>query len=179
MRIALVRHFKVKRGYPQKAFITPAELDQWIIEYDESDIEEQRVDLGSIQWQLCYSSDMTRALKTAEGIFQGKINVSKDLREIKPFWRINKNWRLPFILYPLIGRIAWLLKLPSQGEGRDQVKGRAERIIDEVLSQKAENILIVSHGGIMMFLKKELLKRGFRGPGFSVAEHGRLYIFEK
>ncbi|WP_269082515.1 hypothetical protein [Aneurinibacillus tyrosinisolvens] len=40
-------------------------------------------------------------------------------------------------------------------------------------------MLIVSHAALMMFMEKELLKRGFTGPKVKTAENGKLYLFEK
>jgi hypothetical protein len=39
--------------------------------------------------------------------------------------------------------------------------------------------LIVSHAGMMFYLRKELLRRGFYGPKFGIADNGRLYVFER
>jgi len=39
--------------------------------------------------------------------------------------------------------------------------------------------LVVSHAGVMLYLRKELLRRGFRGPSFRLAEPGRLYVLER
>jgi broad specificity phosphatase PhoE len=56
---------------------------------------------------------------------------------------------------------------------------RIQAVMDEILSQSEEDVLIVSHGALMMFMRKELLKRGFKGPRLKTPENGKLYIFEK
>ena len=82
MKIGLVRHFKVTRGYPKQLWITSADLTKWVSEYDESDVEEIPVDLGSVTWKSCYSSTLPRARTTAATIYQGKIKETEKLREI-------------------------------------------------------------------------------------------------
>jgi hypothetical protein len=52
-------------------------------------------------------------------------------------------------------------------------------VAKEILAPDRRNTLVVSHAGVMMFLHRELLKQGFAGPRFKVAEHGRLYLFER
>ena len=75
-------------------------------------------------------------------------------------------------------RLAWLLNHNSQPESKDDVKKRIEIALDQILGTE-KNILIVGHGGIMLFMRKELLKRGFIGPSFKNPKNGELYVFEK
>jgi hypothetical protein len=42
-----------------------------------------------------------------------------------------------------------------------------------------EDVLLVSHAGMMLFLSQELKRRGFQGPKLGVAEHARVYVFER
>lgn len=41
------------------------------------------------------------------------------------------------------------------------------------------NVLLVSHGAIMYYIRKELLINGFTGPSVTKAKNGFLYTFEK
>jgi hypothetical protein len=52
-------------------------------------------------------------------------------------------------------------------------------VLDEILNQGEEDVLIVSLGALMMFMRKEMLKRGFEGPKIKRPENGKLYLFEK
>jgi broad specificity phosphatase PhoE len=53
------------------------------------------------------------------------------------------------------------------------------RAVAEELSAPGADTLVVSHAGVMMFLRRELLRRGFTGPAFRLPENGRLYLFER
>ncbi|WP_044748436.1 histidine phosphatase family protein [Bacillus alveayuensis] len=177
MKVGLIRHFKVTRGYPNK-FVTSDELMKWADEYDASDVEENEIDLCNIEWKRCFSSDLLRAKITAEKAFNGKIVYLEELREIKlsPFFRLNI--RLPLFLHLFFIRVAWLFNHKSQLESKSDVIKRINAALDKILISN-EDVLIVSHGGIMMFMRKELMRRGFKGPKFRRPDHGKLYIFQK
>ena len=91
---------------------------------------------------------------------------------------IQTNIRLPFGLHIFLIRVAWLFGHKSQKEGKMEVVKRINRVLDKAIAQ-GEDILIVGHGGIMIFMRKELIKRGFPGPKFNRPENAKLYIFEK
>ncbi|SFG71955.1 hypothetical protein SAMN04487776_10388 [Priestia megaterium] len=60
-----------------------------------------------------------------------------------------------------------------------ETKRKAAAVLDRAISESEDDLLIVSHGGIMKFMRKELIKRGFKGPRFDIAVNGKLYLFEK
>ncbi|MGD6831289.1 histidine phosphatase family protein [Sutcliffiella halmapala] len=177
MKIGLIRHFKVTRGYPDNR-VTAEELLKWVEEYDASEVEENDLDLKNIDWKRCYSSDLPRAVKTAEKAFKGDISFLKELREITVAPIFPPNRRLPLKLHLLSIRMAWLFNHKSQPVSKRELQKRISDTLDKILFSK-ENTLIVSHGGVMMLLRKELLRRGFRGPEFKIANNGELYLFEK
>jgi broad specificity phosphatase PhoE len=177
MNVGLIRHFKVTRGYPDNR-VTAEELLKWVEEYDESEVEENDLDLKNIDWKRCYASDLPRAVKTAEKAFKGDITFLKELREITVAPIFPPNRRLPLKLHLLSIRMAWLFNHKSQPVSKRELQKRISDTLDKILSSK-ENTLIVSHGGVMMLLRKELLRRGFRGPEFKIANNGELYLFEK
>ncbi|WP_102262934.1 histidine phosphatase family protein [Mesobacillus jeotgali] len=177
MKIGLVRHFKVTLGYPSK-LVTSQELLTWQQEYNESNIEEVNIDHQGQKWSRCYSSDLERAKITAYRAFDGNITFLEDLREMSLYPVIHTEMRLPLWLHVTLIRLAWFLGHKSQKESKKEVLSRINRVLDEALVQ-GEDILIVGHGGIMMFMRKELLKRGFSGPKFNRPENAKVYIFEK
>lgn len=179
MKVGLIRHFKVTRGYPNSR-VTSDELLKWIEEYDASDVEENEIDLKNIDWQKCFSSDLPRAVKTAKKAFEGDITYLKELREITlaPVFPSSKR-RIPLKLHLLSIRLAWLFNHQSQPVSKADLRNKLNTTLDKILAGEEENVLIVSHGGVMMFLRKELLRRGFRGPEFKIANNGELYVFEK
>jgi broad specificity phosphatase PhoE len=71
-----------------------------------------------------------------------------------------------------------LLNHKSQPVSKLEIKKQLSETLDNILAGN-EDTLIVSHGGVMMFLRKELMRRGFRGPEFKIANNGQLYVFEK
>jgi broad specificity phosphatase PhoE len=179
MKVGLVRHFKVKKDFPKKLFISQNELCKWFEEYDHCDIEVGKVDLYDTKWNRCFSSDLTRAVKTAETIHNGKIIKLVDLREIKSSPIFKWNLKLPFLLWIIFVRIAWAIKHRSQPESMADIRKRISSALDKIFSQSEEDVLIVSHAALMIFMRKELVKRGFKGPKVGTPQNGKLYIFEK
>jgi len=177
MKVGLLRHFKVTLGYPNK-LVSSAELLQWQREYDESGLEEINIDLHGVEWKRCYSSDLGRARQTAEKAFSGHIFCSEDLREIAISPILKSGVKIPLWLYLSMIRTAWFFGHESQKESKKQVLERINKALDYALAH-GEDVLIVGHGGIMMFMRKELLKRGFSGPKLNRPENARIYIFEK
>jgi len=180
MKIGLVRHFKVKRGFPEKKFITGEEYLQWIKEYDASDIEIGEYDLQGIQWKKCFTSNMHRASKTAAHIYDGQVVITDQLREIRAYPISKRKIKLPVIVWIIMVRIAWFFNHKSQLESRQDVDQRINDLLDEILSQDQEDVLLVSHGGLMLFLRKELIRRGFIGPRLNgTPVNGKLYVYER
>lgn len=176
MKIGLLRHFKVALGYPNK-LVTSQELLIWQQEYNESRIEEVEINHQGQKWSKCYSSDLERAKITASKAFEGNVIFFQDLREMSLYPVIHAEMRLPLWLHVSLIRIAWFLGHKSQKESKKEVITRINRVLDEAIAQD-EDILIVGHGGIMMFMRKELLKRGFSGPRFNRPENAKVYIFK-
>ena len=176
MKIGLVRHFKVTRGYPSSP-VTSDELMKWVEEYDASEVEENLVDLKGIDWKGCYSSDLARAQTTAETVYEGEITLMEELREIRlsPLFRSNR--KLPFFLHITFIRLAWWFNHRSQPESRLEIEERIRSVVDRIIHE-GEDVLIVGHGGIMMFMRKELRKRGFTGPSFRRPSNGKLYVYQ-
>jgi broad specificity phosphatase PhoE len=177
VKIGLLRHFKVKLGYPSK-IVSSMELMEWQNNYDASDIEEIEVETLGVDWKRCYSSDLSRARITAEKTFIGEIIFSEDLREMKIYPIAGSKTRLPLWLHIFLIRVAWYFGHNSQKESKKQVLSRINQVLDEAIKH-GEDVLIVGHGGIMMFMRKELLKRGFIGPKFNRPDNAKIYLFEK
>ena len=177
VQIGLVRHFKVSRPYLTSQRMTPAEFVRWSTAYDDLPVQPAPIDLGGIDWQICYASNLSRAEKTARQIYDGQIVVTDELREIRiaPVWE--SQLRLPFYAWEMLARLAWYTQHPSQPETRQACFQRASQLLDKALANGDKHILVVSHGGIMWVLRQELLRRGFRGPRFSVPRNGVLYVF--
>ncbi|MFD1739213.1 histidine phosphatase family protein [Bacillus salitolerans] len=132
-----------------------------------------------MEWKKCISSDLYRAKVTAKRAFDGDIVFMEDLREVKlsPFFY--SSLKLPLFIHLLFIRLAWYFNHKSQNQTKTEVIQKINKVIDQVMICN-EDTLVVGHGGIMMFMRKELLRRGFSGPNFgSRPENGKLYIFER
>jgi broad specificity phosphatase PhoE len=177
MRIGLIRHFQVKKPLP-RGWMTVAELLRWREEYEASEVIPGALDLGGIQWNHCWSSDLPRAWATAQCAFKGEILSCPQLREadLLPFQ--TGNLRMPVWCWQWLLRLAWATAHKSQRPIRNDVLQRVWQMAERLCAQE-EDTLVVGHAGIMHFLHKELLRRGFAGPRFTLADHGRLYLYTR
>jgi len=177
MRIGLVRHFPVTEAWPC-GWLTSDDLQQWRARYEASEPVVGTIDIGRIAWQRCFSSDLKRAYVTAKAAYSGAIIQTPLLREAEMLPFATGQMRLPVWAWRWVFRLAWLTSHNSQRPARDDLHRRIREMAD-LLEAETVDTLVVSHAGIMVFLRKELLRRGFQGPGFNLAEHGRLYLFER
>lgn len=177
MKIGLLRHFEVKRGYPS-GLVTSEELMKWVKEYDESEVIEKSIDLCNINWVKCYSSDLPRAATTAGKAFDGEIVYLRELRELSLSPMLRANIKLPLTLHLILIRLAWFFNHSSQPVTKKEVIQKINDVLDNVIGDGNKDVLIVGHGGIMMFMRKELIKRGFLGPKFNRPENAKLYVYE-
>ena len=175
MRIGLIRHFKVKKMLPEKRFVAPDEITQWFNEYDTAEIEDGQIDLCGFEWKTCFSSDLFRAVSTAEKIHGGSIIKKKELREFPLDEFCKRNIKLPFLAWAFLFRLKTLFPNKVKADFKKQISD----MIDEILMQNEEDLLIVSHGFVMIFMRKALMKRGFKGPNFRTPANGKLYIYER
>lgn len=175
MKIGLVRHFKVKQQLPKGFLIGYEALTDWFAQYDNADVHYTHVDMRTINWERCYASTMSRAYKTARHIYTGEIHQFDELREVSVLSLMNKKRRLPIILWAILIK----RKTLSPNDITETVKKKLADFVDNLLAKKEKEILIVSHGFIMMLLQQELKARGFKGEQFRNPANGKVYIFEK
>jgi broad specificity phosphatase PhoE len=174
MKIGLVRHFKVDQQMPKGFLIDYDALTDWFTKYDEADVHYTHVDLSAVNWERCYTSTMSRAYNTARHIYKGEIQPLDDLREVSVLDLMNKKRKLPIILWAILIK----RKTLSANEITASTKKKLADFVDAILLKHEKEILIVSHGFIMMLLQQELLARGFSGEQFRNPKNGKVYIFE-
>ena len=68
MKIGLVRHFKV--DCPHKVMMTSKEFREWSEKYEHACILKKKVNMSGIHWDVCYCSDLERAVETAKEVFR-------------------------------------------------------------------------------------------------------------
>lgn len=70
MYIGLVRHFKV--DCDAQVFMASNDFEKWVIKYDDSGVIENKFETQNVKWDKCFSSDLPRAIKTAQTILKVK-----------------------------------------------------------------------------------------------------------
>ena len=80
MRIGLVRHFEVILSFQK--LVTSSEFEELVRQYDMAEVRQSSIDLGNTNWELCFSSDLPRAIQTAQSIGNCKIVTTDYLREV-------------------------------------------------------------------------------------------------
>lgn len=164
---------------PARGLMTAGDVHAWMLEYEQSDVIPRYVDLSEVAWTRCYASTSPRALKTARALFdQGAIVTKDELREpdIRQFG--TGRLKLPYGGWRWLLRLAWLTGHPSQRQVKQDFHANIEAMIRTLRAHSGEPTLVVSHAGVMMFLQKALMARGFTGPKFRLPECGRLYVYQ-
>ena len=175
MRIGLIRHFKV--DLKKSRFMSAEEYNKYISDYDISEVIPNEIVVDK-EWDKCYCSSLSRAVITAKTVYHGELIITDKLVEIpSAAWR-NIRFRIPYNVWALLNRLAWIRNHVSQPEGRKTTLKRVNDILDTILNEKDKNILIVSHAGTLYEVQKILIKKGFRGNYFLKPRNGKLYVFE-
>lgn len=177
MRIGLLRHYKV--NCPHKRMMTSNEFREWSDRYEVSKVIKNEVEMYGIVWDICYASDLPRAVATANEVYSGNLRIDKLLREVDnaPFIHTDRI-KLPFEVWHICGRLAWYFKSKCQPETIEGTRRRINDFIDRIDWSK-DNILIVFHGFMLYNFQKELRRRGFKGEKIRVVKNGVLYVFER
>lgn len=175
MRIGLLRHFKV--NCPHKKFMTSEEFREWSEKYEISKVIKKKVEMYGIEWDICYASDLPRAMATAQEVYSGNVMIDILLREVDnaPFIHTERI-KLPFEVWHICGRLAWYFKSKSQPETIVGTRKRINEFLDRI-DWTQENILIVFHGFMLYNFQKELHKRGFTGKKARIVKNGVLYEY--
>ncbi|MFN8355795.1 MAG: histidine phosphatase family protein [Spirosomataceae bacterium] len=173
MKIGLVRHYRVKKAYPRNFWVSYAQLSQWLHEYDHADVEPPAIRPSAEGWDHCYCSPASRALTTAKDIFAGQFQIRDELNELNVMPLLNPKLRLPLLVWALIMRS----KAFSSHLIVQNFKNNLKAFVDHLLSHHTDDVLVVSHGFVMMHLQKELKDRGFTGDSFRNPANGKMYVF--
>jgi broad specificity phosphatase PhoE len=174
MKIGLIRHFKVDLSFPRRWLLSPDDVAEWFAQYETGELMYTQSDLGGVDWQVCYSSPLGRALITANYIYNGEVLQSDVLKELNALPLMRTRMRLPFIVWAILVR----MKYASSNDVVIKFKNDIAEFVEDLLAKEQRDILIVSHGFVMLCIQDELRKRGFTGKRVKPSEHGRVFIFE-
>jgi len=152
---------------------------KWIETYNNSEIIPPNNIKKLVNWDICYSSDLKRAELTAKLLYNGKIVITKDLREIGLKNFMNTEIKLHYKIWLIIGRIIWYFSKNSQEETRYETISRARKFVDLIERSNYSNILIVTHGAFMKYLNSELKQRKYKGKTGFIPKNGQLIIYKK
>lgn len=177
--IGLIRHFKVQL-HPTSSWLTADQFLAWIEQYDQAPIQVMDTQVRAEEWEVCFSSSLSRATRTASSIIQAPIIRSELLKEIElyPIGKIRV--KLHITMWLILARIAWLVSHSSQRESKRQADQRAQQFIESIENDYPDkNVLIVSHGAFIRVLAKELKRRGYRGKTNWKPKNGKLYRYTR
>jgi broad specificity phosphatase PhoE len=159
--------------------MTAEEFNVHTYNYDRADVIPNELVIDK-DWDKCYCSTLPRAITTAKTIYHGEIVLSEKLIEIPVGAPFKISYRIPYRLWTILARFAWIRHHISQPEKRRDTLKRLEEILDTIISENPNdsNILIVSHAGALYEIRKMLFRRGFSGDRFITANNGKLYTYK-
>ncbi|GAV11787.1 histidine phosphatase family protein [Paenibacillus sp. NAIST15-1] len=178
MKIGLVRHFPVQCK-PEKKWMSSADFNHWVEQYDQAEVILADPPNDTTVWDLCVSSDLSRAVTTAEHIYTGRIITTHRLREIGMRSVFQSNVKLLHIVWMILSRLAWLCSHSSQEETKQQTLSRVKEVIDWIEAENQSNVLVICHGALMKVVHKELVRRDYKGKAEWKPQNGKLYVYVK
>ena len=164
--VTLIRHGKPEfyDRISLKSFIRGADIQNFIEDYNCCDLATTSVpqsleDLVKGDGYFI-SSSLKRARDSFRLIDVKKFEVSEMFVEAELPFGILKNLKMPLFLWLFLLRTIWFFGYAKNCESLQDFKKRMERAntyVNEKLEQN-DNVLIMAHGFVNMFLKKMFLK---------------------
>ena len=108
MTIGLMRHFKVDLTNLDYSYLkwTDSEAFRKAVQaYDEAPVFVRKQDIG--QWDRCYTSTLSRTVKTAESTYSGPILKRESLVEVPLAPVFDGTWKMPVFIWFIAGRLDW------------------------------------------------------------------------
>lgn len=175
MKIGLIRHFKV--NLKKNNFMTSKQYNEYVSGYDKAEVIANEIVVDE-QWDKCYCSSLPRAVTTAKTVYKGETIITDKLIEIPSIAVVNTRLPIPYHIWAILNRFAWIRNHISQPEGRRGTLKRVNEVLEAILKERDKNILIVSHAGTLFEIEKILINKGFKGNYFLKAKNGKLYVFQ-
>jgi len=159
MKITFIRHSKVLFNW--RPFYNSDSFDLACSEYDSSLIEaHKKMELTEA---TLYISNLRRSEDTACFLFDKREMIKIDLlNEIPLKSFVNTNFKLPTIIWMLLGRVQWYFNHSRQTESQKKSKERINLFLDKI-EQRQHDCIIVGHGFYFAQMITEMKKRKISG----------------
>lgn len=175
MKIVLIRHFEV--NFRWKFCYSSAEFQNACAAYDIAPIKDNG--LRRYPDSKIITSTLSRSVETAKLIF-GKNPDEQNalLCEVPISAFLQSRFKMPTILWNVVGRFLWRLNSGNQPETYRESQTRVNQCIDRIVVQN-ESCFIVCHGWIIKLIIKRLLQSGFQGPQPIFIKSGKALAYIK
>lgn len=166
MEIVLIRHGRPTSAvYPQ---VNASEFASWVRKYNHSGIAAGSYPnpdtLERFRKHYIISSDLKRAVESTQICFgQAPCKTDRIFREMEI-----PRYKLPFILkasnWLYLNRVLWTCGLKGSFESYLSAKKRATQASEQLVSlaKKRNKVVVVSHGYINFFIRRNLSQMGWR-----------------
>ena len=183
MKILLIRHAEVAMTWNQRC--TPEEYNKAVEAYEEADI----VPIGKPQdtgdYEHIYVSTEKRAIQTQKQLFptagDDMVTQTPLLNEVPLSAYTDSPKSRPRWVYDLRGRMQWRWGNGQKESCLDTME-RAEALID-LLEEKNENVILITHGFFMNVLVRQLRKRKryevFRGSTLVIQPLEKIRVMDR
>jgi len=177
MKIHLIRH--AKPDVKNKFLVNSRELQQWVTNYNNSDIILNEKKILYIKNKLnpnvlFISSTLVRAIKTAESIESGKsiLTDSNFCEAALPILNLRKI-TLPLPLWLVILRLLWIFKFPFKGESYKETGKRAQTAASKLedMANEYNEIALFGHGFFNRLIIRALVKNKWKLVGKKDMSH--------
>ncbi len=159
MKILLIRHGEVSMNWKQH--YTPEEYDKACRQYDLADIFPIRHSQETGDYERIYVSSLKRSYETARQLFssapESMFTQTSLLDEVPLQAFFNDQKQRAKWIYDVCGRLQWRFG-DKQKETYSLTCRRADELID-LLEEKNENAILVTHGMFIEVLIRRLKKR--------------------
>lgn len=165
MEIVLIRHGKPTAAiYPR---VSAAEFTNWVRNYNHSGIDSDSFPdakiLKNYRNHYIVSSDLKRAIESAQICFPHmSASINNIFRELEI-----PRYKLPFTLkashWLYLNRILWTCGFKGAFESFSAAKKRAQVASKQLitLAEQHNKVVVVSHGYINFYIRKNLLQMGW------------------
>ena len=158
MKLIIVRHGQAEHNVPG---LMVGHGESALTEKGKSQVRDIANRLRDEHIDGAFSSDLERAVQTAQGILQFHPNVKLEktaaLRE-QMFGDLERTTKDNFAAKVKEAGVAWFAYTPPGGESMFETKSRAATFSSSILEEwKGKTVLIVSHGGFIRALVCHLL----------------------